>query len=60
VAANEVIVGVVSLAATMLGGIFTDIFNFTGAAFIFAAVMVAVAFTAQMIMLAPGQLQEEA
>lgn len=59
VAANEVIVGVVSLAATMIGGVFADIFNFTGAAFIFAVVMIVVAFTAQMIVLAPGNLQEE-
>ena len=53
------IVGVVSLAATMIGGVFADIFNFTGAAFIFAVVMIVAAFTAQMIVLAPGNLQEE-
>ncbi len=58
VAGNEVIVGVVSILSTLTGGLLVDLFNFTGAAFVFAALLVTVSFAAQLTMLAPGRLQE--
>ncbi|MBE6358965.1 MAG: MFS transporter [Lentisphaerae bacterium] len=59
VAGNEIIVGVTSMLAPLVGGFIADVTGFTGSAFIFAAAAVVIAFTAQMIMLKPEKLEEE-
>ncbi|MBQ9786559.1 MAG: hypothetical protein IJW33_00120 [Lentisphaeria bacterium] len=51
VAGNEIIVGVVNLIAPVVGGFTVDVSKFTGAAFIFALIMVLAAFAAQMVIL---------
>ena len=59
VAGNEIIVGVVSISSTLIGGLLVDCFNFTGAAFVFASLLVLIAFATQLTMLVPEKLQEE-
>lgn len=51
VAGNEVIVGVISMISPLIGGMLADIFDFTGAAFIFAASLALAAMIAQILIL---------
>lgn len=60
VAGNEVIVGITSMVSPLLGGLLADCTGFTGAAFIFAAVMTFAAFCAQLFLLKPHKLEEMA
>ena len=59
VAGNEVIVGITSMLAPLAGGFLADIFQFTGTAFIFAAVITFIALLAQLTMLVPAKLAKE-
>ena len=59
VAGNEVIVGVVSMIFPVVGGFLADVFNSTGAAFIFAALVTATALVCQLVMLDPKKLTGE-
>ena len=59
VAGNEIIVGVTSMLSPLIGGLLVDFFNFTGAAFIFGALVTLLALSAQLILLAPSGLTEE-
>jgi hypothetical protein len=54
VTGNEIIVGVTSIVAPLLGGFLADISGHTETAFIFAAVVALAAFIAQWIMLNPA------
>ena len=56
VAGNEVLVGITSMLAPVFGGLLVDFFDFNGAAFIFAAVMVMIAMICQMVILDPVKL----
>jgi predicted MFS family arabinose efflux permease len=56
VAGNEVLVGITSMIAPVLGGFLVDFFDFNGAAFIFAAVMIVIAMICQMVILNPLKL----
>ncbi len=58
VAGNEVVVGITSMIAPLAGGFIADCFQFTGAAFIFAAIMVFTAFLFQLSILRPEKLAE--
>ncbi|MBR2345703.1 MAG: hypothetical protein IKA71_07980 [Lentisphaeria bacterium] len=56
VTGNEIIVGVTSIVAPLLGGMLADICGYTEAAFVFAAVVALAAFIAQWYMLDPVKL----
>lgn len=59
VTGNEIIVGITSIAAPLLGGLLADWSGKTGTAFVFAAGITLAAFIAQIVMLNPAKLAEE-
>lgn len=59
VTGNEIIVGITSIAAPLLGGFISDVSGHTESAFIFAAIVAAAAFVIQMIVLRPSNISEE-
>ena len=54
VAGNEVVVGITSMLAPLAGGLLADSFKFTGAAFIFAGILIAAMVIVQYFMLKDG------
>jgi len=59
VTGNEIIVGITSIAAPLLGGFLADVSGHTESAFIFAATVAAAAFIIQMIVLRPSNIAGE-
>lgn len=59
VTGNEIIVGVTSIAAPLVGGFLADCSGKTGSAFVFAAGVTLLALAVQIIMLNPAKLAEE-
>ena len=47
------------MLSPLIGGLLVDFFSFTGAAFIFGALVTLLALSAQLILLAPSGLTEE-
>jgi hypothetical protein len=54
VAGNEVVVGITSMLAPLAGGLLADGFKFTGAAFVFAGILIAATVIVQYFMLKDG------
>ena len=59
VTGNEIIVGITSIVAPLLGGFMADVSGHTESAFIFAATVAAAAFIIQMIVLRPSNIAGE-